>query len=75
MSIFDDYNQELLAKYAATKDAEREADTARVLKRRQEEIEAGLRDLAGEWIGPDPAEQDDESEDESEEDTEDEDDL
>lgn len=74
MSIFDDYEHELLAKAAATTDAEREADTARLLKQRQVDIAAGLRDAEGEWIGPDPAEQDDESEDESEEDTEDEDD-
>jgi hypothetical protein len=70
VSIFDSYEQELLAKHQAIKETDREADAVRWKAERQAEIDAGLRDAEGEWIGPDLVE-DEEPEDEEEDDEED----
>ena len=72
MSIFDSYEQELLTKYNLTKQADREADAVRHKAERQAEIDAGLRDAEGEWIGPDLVEDEEEDEEDEEDDEEDE---
>jgi hypothetical protein len=71
MSIFDTYEQELLTKYQAIKQTDREAFTVRWKAERQAEIDAGLRDANGEWIGPDLVEENEEEEDEEDEEEED----
>jgi len=67
MSIFDDYEQELLTKANATKDAEREAENRLWVKQRQADIAAGLYNAEGEYLGPE-IEEDEEEEDEEDED-------
>ena len=73
MSIWDDYEQELLTKANATKDAEREAEKRRWVKQRQADIAAGLYNAEGEYLGPDLVE--DEDPEDEEDDTDEGDDL
>ena len=75
MSIFDSYEQELLTKHNATKDADREADAVRWKAERQVEIDAGLRDAEGEWIGPEIEEDELEEDEDEDSDSEEENDL
>jgi hypothetical protein len=76
VSIFDNYEQELLTQYQTIKQTDREAFTVRWKAERQAEIDAGLRDANGEWIGPDLVEEDELEEDEDEDsDSEEESDL
>jgi len=75
--LFKAYEIELIEKEKQERPADEARRMARWKAERQAEIDAGLRDADGEWIGPDPADQEDEGEIdyEFEEDEEQEDDL
>ena len=75
MSIWDDYEQELLTKANATKDADREAETARWVKQRQADIAAGLYNTEGEYLGPEIEEDELEEDEDEDSDSEEESDL